>query len=697
MKRKLFLTVLAASLTLVSCGKDKNEEPAGPVDPLTPEQRQSATVTEGLIYDMVESSYGEETATASKSYIAARSEHAALKGVDGAKITSYLADVAEVDFEDPTAILGFVFDVRADGGLDDAIYFGAAVGQTFLKIETDKAEEGPKPYLEVALAEVEKEADNIASNAYAVVDNVLGVVDTLMESLTSEEHPEFMQFLMPIISGQVLDADALKAVLHDVKVMIIDELAKTEANVKYFASEGVSLAAGLLEVVEDVPAELVEFVKELSFDGVIGSIYEGAKAFGEAIDALPEAYYTHLGEITIPAESYAYAVLGAVEALVEDVEGPTDEELDQIPTVVKGALATIYGLVKDYIPLEIQTAVEGILADANFTALLQGVVKCVKDGLKAEMPELSAAQIAHFVGLFSSIDAAGVGSGCETSSVAELEKLPVYPVMQADVVSVSSSETAVSVENEVTFAGEVDEDDGVYSYDITKVHYTLEKNPEAEPAFHAVVEVAQITVTYVSLQEVATVINEFLTKLADKDATDLFVGDVLGVAVPLVNLFSTYVYSLIASELDAETAQTIGMVVFVVGLLASTAVSDGVKTVVHDLFVVVKDLFSAFLPNGETPAAIDFSQVITAAIVAPEALLSLIANQFPASSVAHVAQLGEDIYNLPMLGSTVVGLILGVLEPIVESMGGKIPEDMDAKTFGGLLASIASAILCPAA
>ena len=292
-----------------------------------------------------------------------------------------------------------------------------------------------------------------------------------------------MQFLMPIISGQALDADALSAVLHDVKVMIIDEIAKTEANVKYFASEGVSLAAGLLEVVEDVPAELVEFVKELSFDGVIGSIYEGAKAFGGAIDSLPETYYTHLGEITIPAESYAYAVLGAVEALVEDEEAPTDEELDQIPVVVKGALTTIYGLVKDYIPLEIQTAVEGILADTSFTALLQGLVKCVKDGLKAEMPELSAAQIAHFVGLFSTIDAVGVGSGCETSSVAELEKLDVYPVMQADVVSVSSSETATSVEKEVSFASAVSVENGVYSYDVKLRHQiTRHANPPSPPS-----------------------------------------------------------------------------------------------------------------------------------------------------------------------------------------------------------------------
>ena len=715
MKKRLFLSVLAASLTLFSCGKKKEEEPTpeptpGPVDPLTPEQRESATATNDLIYDYVKDSYDEETAESSKAYVLARSEHAALKGVDGKKVVEYLEKAEdEVDPDNPMTILPFVVEVRSEGLLDDFAYFGAALGQSYLKIETDRAGEDNKAYFEVALAEVEKETDNIAENAYAIVDNVLGIVDSVANGMT--DHPEIMRFVMSIMSNQVIDGDVLKAVLHDLRVMLIEELAKTEENVKYFASEAVTLGAGLLAVAPNVPAELIDFVKELSFDGIIGGIYNGAKAFGEAIDNLPETYYAHFEEITIPVESYAYAVLGAVDALVGDVELPSEEELNTLPATVIGGLTAMYETAKDLIPEDAQQVIETALKDEQLQKLLEGVVKCTKDASKAELPEISVEEIAHIVGLLSSIEEIQESTGYDGLTLEALkdsEIIPanVYALMEEDVnemealIEGHAEEGAVIEERAFEIGNVIPDNKGSYSYKVINVHYVLEYAPQDEErVFNANVEIEETTLTYPSLQEIAVVLDRVLTKLVDKNATDAFIDDVLAVFIPAVKLFSTYVYPYISDALakNEQLSMIVGVVMVVGGMLDSMpTIVDGLKSVINDAFIVVKDVLAAFIPQGENQAAIDFSKFLVALTsVDTEIALQMIYNSVPEDCFKNLKKLGEDLYNTPAIGSMAANSILNSLKDILEVLSIEVPEQLDGEKFGQIIYDVAVALFCP--
>ena len=716
MKKRLFLSVLAASLTLFSCGKKKDEptpEPTpdptpGTVDPLTPEQRESATATNDLIYDYVKDSYDEETAESSKAYVLARSEHAALKGVDGKKVVEYLEKAEdEVDPDNPMTILPFVVEVRSEGLLDDFAYFGAALGQSYLKIETDRAGEDNKAYFEVALAEVEKETDNIAENAYAIVDNVLGIVDSVANGMT--DHPEIIQFVMSIMSNQVIDGDVLKAVLHDLRVMLIEELAKTEENVKYFASEAVTLGAGLLAVAPNAPAELIDFVKELSFDGIIGGIYNGAKAFGEAIDNLPETYYAYFKEITIPEESYAYAVLGAVEAMVGDAELPSDEEIAQLPVILKGALTAIYEALKEMIDPEIQSVIEAVLKNEALTKLFEGVAKCIKDALHIELPEISVEEIAHIIGLLASVDTESIETSCELSTIddlknpeivgEEIQPLISAPVNEMEAHIQDHSDEAKSLEDKVIVVGDTIEDEGTFTYEVTEADYSFNYDPEGEPTFLASLNATKTTVTYVSLQDVTELIDAVLAKLVVKEGTDLFIDDVLGVLIPLTDLLGSDELLPIISEAmsgNESLSMVVGMVMMVGRLLkTSPDIVNGLKTVLNDAFVVIKDVFAAFMPHDETPAELDFSKFFSALIsVSPEVAFEIIKNSLPESCLENVKKLGEDLYSIPMLGNMVASSILDSLKSALAEYEIEVPEEMDAQKFGQVIYDLAVAVLC---
>jgi len=701
MKRKVFLSILAASLTLISCGKKKNEPTPGPVDPLTPEQRANATATNSLIYDFVKDSYGDETAEANKDYILARSEHAAVKGVSGTKIASYLEAMAEVDRENPLEILNLLLEIRGEDGLDDAIYFAAALGQSYLKIATDKADEDNKPYFEVALAEVEKETDNIASNAYAIVDNVTGIVDTILNHI--EDYPEIMQFVGTVMFGGTISGSNLKAVLHDVKVLVIEELAKTQPNVNYFATEGVAIGAGLLSVIEEVPAVVVDYVKEISLDGVVGSLYEGLEKFGEAIDDLSDSYYEHFDEITIPQESYAYAVLGAVEELASEAELPSDSEIDMYPTVILAALMMLDNEIKDELPENVQAIIAAVLADAQFKNLLDGIAKCAKDAIHAEMPEISSKEIAHVIGLISQIEDTYESTEYSGLSLDDLKDEEIVPaeyqaIMSDDVAIIEQHitdhpEETTWIEDKVIIVGDVTEDEGSYGYTVEEVYYSLEyyAYEGEEGYFTASYEVVERTVKYDSLQYVADLIDTVLAKLADKDNTDLFIDDVVGVVSPLVQLFTTHFYSLVSGEIakNEELAKTVFIVMTVVGMLSVPTILDGVKTVVNDLFVAIRDIFGVFMPENENPAVIDFSKVFAALVsLSPEVALQMISNSIPESYLANVSKLGEDIYNIPSVGSMIAGMILEQFE--IEE-----PDEFDAEKFGEILYDLACLFLCP--
>ena len=676
MKKHLFLGLLAASLSLAACGKNKEpEQPSGPVDPLTPAERQNATATNTVISDIVKDAYGEEVAASTSEYVLARSEHAAQKGVDATKIASYIDEAKTLDWEDPTTVLSFVLSVHEDEGLDDAIYFGVALGQSLLKAGTLGAPEEQRPYFTAALADVEKEGDKIPENVYAVLDGTITAVESVMALFAYDDPTKLsnvMQVVLCVLSGQVLNTTSLKGAFSEIRA-IVDEFAKVEANVSYIGDFAIEVGVDLLDVVVDIPEEFAPFIAELKVDDFVEALFGGVKGIFETLDTLPEKYYTHLGEITLPAESYAYAVLGALEALVPETEELTPEEIAALPKQLIAALNMMYEALEDYIPEEATTVIEALLEDENLEALIGAVIQLFADVSSVDLSFVTSEKLAHVVGVyFSAIDDSSMGYSFVEYDYDDFMGLTNLPEAVEELLPYDELETAHGVgsfETKESGAKVIEATDSevhgyVVDYEIIYRYSVVDEEPQEE--FMADITIKEVDVEYESLQDIAVFINEFLTFLAVKEGTDALIEDVLNVLHPAVALFSTYVLPM----LDEETAEQIGKVYFMLAMIDAMAqnasVRSNIKAVVNDLFVVVKDIFSAFLPNGETPAAANFSKFfVILTTVSVEEALTVLYGTVPVAKLQSVKTLATDVYNLANalgLSNTLVNAICEVLE-----------------------------------
>lgn len=687
MKKKLFLGLLAASLTLVGCGN--NEEKKEPVDPLTPKQRENATVTNDFIYSLVKNNFGKKTAEATKSYILSNSEYAATKGVDAKKVTGYITEAIEADFESPLEALMFVKGIYDDKAVDDAVYFGAAVGKCFLKASEISDKENAD-YYTFALSAIEGEKDKLPDNIIAIANKAGSLMDDGIQIALSGE--DFMPIFVAISAKQVLPAENLKGLLTSVGDLVAS-LDDVKENVNYFGEFAKKVLGRLPEIYKDFPQEIINMIKGFEVGAAVDGLYDAVGGFVDKLQNLPQAYYDHLAEITLYSESYVYAVLGAVDALIPEVE-IDEEKLDQLPEKAIEFLENIYALVEESLPEDIKTKVSDILEDNNLKKLLQAGVKLVKDVDAIDFSFVSTEIASRLIGVcLDSFTEESEGESIVSFDVESLKSEEIVPSDIQELLPIAefeahiASEEAFEDENKVVRIDEI-QDNKVKATVVTyTVTYDYDEGSE-ELSFFADVSYDYVTVTYKPAGEVVDFIDLVLDKLVNKEQSDLFIEDLYGLVHPFANLVSEYVMPDL--DIDSPFYKAFSMIAMVDQILSNNAVRTSVKEVVNDVFVVVNDFFSVFVSD---PAAVEFSEFVALLMVSPEEAIKSLYDKIPEAKLQSVKKLATDVYGLGeslSMPAIVLALINNYFGDLFNEYDIDITKVKDAEEFSNAVYTVVS-------
>lgn len=654
MKKQLFLGLLAASLSLVACGKDK--EPSGPVDPLTPEQRESATATNTIIYNLVKEGYGEEIAEATKSYIAENADHAASKGVRSSKVEGYV-DAAKKLEGSAAAIFSFGKAIYDDEGVNDAVYFGVALEKCYLKANAlyNLAESG---YCTFALAEVEKEGDAIAENLIPVVNTVYSVYDNAAAIALTKE---FAGFLTSIMSQAPLKAANVKALFEDAS-KLVSEFVGVKANIRYFGGFAERVLADVPSLSPNVPKEVGDFINALEIGAAIDSVFAVIDSFGKKLASLPDEYYLHLVQIELPYESYAYAVLGAIKYLIPEVEYEelTPEQIEAVSGAIIDAALDVLELLKDYIG-SYQGIIAEFIENPNIKQIISGVIKLAQDASKYESEVISVESISHVVGLyFEGIKTSSDYGYFSAESLAEFkQKAALLPKG----VTVGTSEVEAAIENREKYTPDLakgyyesdpvdSKQEGYKTFDTIEYEYTFQYVPgqtEEEDYFYSYVSYTTTTVEYSSLKEVAQYIYDVLDEVVKADAyRNALVDDLRAIAIAASSVLEYYID--LMPEDSEEAAKLSAIKVVIDGVCKTDAPIALVKAALKDVFVVLRNLMGVFV--GESPRS-NFGELV--AIVSYRNMSDFnniigvafsFLQKFQESEVACVASLLEEVYGI---------------------------------------------------
>ena len=654
MKKHLFLSLLAVSLSLVACGK--NKEPAGPVDPLTPEQRENATKTNTIIYDLVKEDFSEEIAEATKSYIAENAEHAASKGVRSSKVESYIADAKKLD-KTASAIFEFGKDIYDDEGVNDAVYFGVALGKCYLKASTlyDLADSG---YYTFALTEVEKEGDSIAENVIPVVNSVYSAADDVSAIMVSKE---FSGILMSIMTQEVLVPANVKALLKDASDLV-KKFVGVKENVKYFGEFAKRVLVDLPNLSPDVPKEVVDFIEALEVGAAIESIFEVIDSFGTKLASLPDAYYTHLGEIELPYESYAYAVFGAVKYLLPEVETTdlTPEEIEAVSDTIVEAALDVLELLKDYIG-SYQGIIAEFIENPDVKDIISGLIKFAQDASKYESKVVSVESVCHIIGvIFDELKSSTDYEYINAESLEEFkEKVAEFP----EGVKVDTSKLEEAIENREEYTPDIangycetnpvdSEVEGYKAFDTIEYQYLFQYVPgetEESDYFYSYVSCTITTVEYSNLKEVAQYIYDVLDEVVKADDyRNALVDDLRAIGLSVSSVLDYYIA--LMSEDSEQGAQLEAIQLVIDGICKTDAPIALVKAALKDVVVVLRNLMGAFI--GENPKS-SFGQLV--AIVAYRdmsdmnnvlGVASSFLQKYQESEVTCIGSLLEEVYGI---------------------------------------------------
>ena len=403
--KKLFLTLTAFALALTGCGKKKNS-----VDPnaLTPEQQESskkvnATIVEtfkmlGLDMDQAPDAYKSQI----NGYVSTYSDEAARRGCDGAKIEKYYVEITgkiqDGEFNSPEAVLDYLVAVNEDEGFDDLVYFGFAFGKTYCRVAAMMDPDGQTGKIANAvISYLDKQGDALPVNLAQVGSRLLSTYAAVMD-------PEFLgQFANLFRDDDTLDPVVLKALVGEVGNLLVG-LTSLKSNWTYLKGALLDALTAARPLLTEVREALFVFdlIEETHVLDVVDAVFEVADHFAKKIQRnFSNEYYAHLDEIENPFESYAYAVLGAVEELAEGEE-IKEADINSVVSFVLAAASKAIGVFANYpeigVPEEALAIARLVVNSEHTEGLLKSLLTLLADMSAMRLECVSALSISQIVG-----------------------------------------------------------------------------------------------------------------------------------------------------------------------------------------------------------------------------------------------------------------------------------------------------------
>ena len=309
MKKRFLLALIAVSMSLAGCGKNKDKEEdntqtvdptdeggegggqgGGETDPgeggeegggggeeevvdtLTPEQRANASSFEATINAALSAFYSDEEAEAVSKYALAYSEEIALEGATDVFLDAHAADLL-VLFTNPTAeaVINFLGSLKEDESLDDFTYFVTATGKTFLRAQAEKDSEKGEIYEYVA-DYLDKEETDLHENLFGLVDSLIGAVTTF----TDEKFTTAVEGIFDKETNQ-FDLSNLSTTISSVS-KALGCVMESHDNVTYLANLVFNGLVNFAEEYELLSEETLAKIKEFNVSDIVDKIYGGIAA-----------------------------------------------------------------------------------------------------------------------------------------------------------------------------------------------------------------------------------------------------------------------------------------------------------------------------------------------------------------------------------------------------------------------------------
>ena len=285
-KKRLFLALIAASMTFAACDKtesipvdtpptDNVDENANgennndggenqDVDKLTPEQRAESNSIKGVIsfvLSLIEKDQT-EAITAIGDYTSAYADEIVLEGTTSTVISSLVSPAMSlINDHSAAAIVNFAKQVQSENKMKDLANLATAFGKSYLRLEASIDNESGETYTYFANL-IDQEGVKIHANLYSVLDAIVSAaVIGYSEQFTNAYNAVYT--LDTELNVNQISAENLKATLAGVSD-IIDEAIKAKDGLKYFANFAISSLKKYANEVLKIDEELLTFIDKIN-------------------------------------------------------------------------------------------------------------------------------------------------------------------------------------------------------------------------------------------------------------------------------------------------------------------------------------------------------------------------------------------------------------------------------------------------
>ena len=311
--KRFLLALIASSMTLAGCGKDKNasEEPQEPApaetvepsgetdttggggsdtdpskeedqDKLTPAQRESATNIQNtvkLVLTLTQR-YDEATINGIDEYTLAYSEEVALEDINFNNLIPAMINIMTLDTSDAEAVVDFVIELQENELLDEASYVAVAVGKSLLRAESAVNEDFSEA-LVYAADYLDKEGAELHENVYAFLDSIVGCASVFM----SEEFSEAINSVYDAEENQVSYEKVCEVITSAGSALM--QFSSGYESASYLANLLIEGLEGYAQEDLELEEETEEFEEEFDIQSVIDSIYTTTAMAGFMLSYLP--------------------------------------------------------------------------------------------------------------------------------------------------------------------------------------------------------------------------------------------------------------------------------------------------------------------------------------------------------------------------------------------------------------------------
>lgn len=600
MKKKILVGLLALAMPLAGCNFDlnslkfwdKSDDTQQEKKDEGDEVKKTNLVIEEYVADIVGRT---EFTEDEKSYFVSRALEFDEAKFDIAKIEEYVEESSKLgtDGVDILEIASFFKEVRDEGYLDDYIYFFTAVGKSALYAV--KNNEGVETeYVQGLLTSLEKEGNDLPSNLF-------GLANTILDVYALATNPSFIANCADLLSSRVVSSK-LKEVIKS-GTEILDKFVGMKTNVVYLVNVAKDVAKDVTDLAKPKETDhfsiamfnVIDRVLEIDLGSMVGTIFDFVSELSAKVKTIDASYYTQLDALENPAEADLYAIFGLIEHVVGDVEIKFDEASEAIESVFDFA-KEIYGYLKDEIG-QVPGFVNKIVDSANTKLTLVKATKLVVDVLNIRLDSINALSLAKILVPFNGNSTYSFESSGHVYSFESVDPR-VKEFVTLDMINEELAKSG-SFYYKSPRVQRTEEDGALISYTVD-LHVSREYYDEEHYSYKYFYYVYGFRLA--NIDEIAPYVYAIVEEIADSDIPVTLVRDLLDLISTAYDLFDEIKDEF---EIDEETLNTIELIV---NFLEEN--NELVEKTIKDLFVVIKNLASAFVSVGGKEAEVNLTTFI---------------------------------------------------------------------------------------